>query len=69
MNAPVLIEAPPRAVSLGWYRALLLLVVVLGLLFHREVAAAVRTWNDSTAYNHCFLIIPIALLSFLGSSR
>ena len=60
MNAPVLIEAPPRAVSVGWYRTLLLLVVVLGLLFHGEVVAAVQTWNNSTAYNHCFLVIPIA---------
>ena len=32
-----------------------------GSLFHEEVAAAVHTWNISTAYNHCFLIIPIAL--------
>jgi Transmembrane exosortase (Exosortase_EpsH) len=64
VNAPALIEAPPRTASLGWYRALLLLVVVLGLLFHSEVAAAVRTWNDSTAYNHCFLIIPITLYLF-----
>jgi exosortase A len=63
VNAPVLIEAPPRTVSAGWYRALPLLIggVVLALLFQREVVAALQTWNDSTAYNHCFLIIPIAL--------
>jgi len=30
-------------------------------LFFPEAAAAVRVWADSTAYNHCFLIIPIAL--------
>ncbi|HVC62136.1 MAG TPA: exosortase A [Acetobacteraceae bacterium] len=35
-------------------------VVALGLLFNEEVAAAVRTWIDSTAYNHSFLVIPIA---------
>lgn len=35
-------------------------LVVLGLLFHTDVEAAVRVWMDSTAYNHCFLIIPIA---------
>ena len=35
-------------------------LVFLGLLFHQEVVAAVQTWIDSTAYNHCFLIIPIA---------
>lgn len=63
MNAPVMTEArrtiifpdlrkllPPLAVGL----------LLLGVLFSREVAAAVQTWNASTAYNHCFLIIPIA---------
>jgi exosortase A len=35
-------------------------VVALGLLFNAEVAAAIRTWMDSTAYNHCFLVVPIA---------
>ena len=34
-------------------------LVALGLLFHAEVAAAVKTWIQSTAYNHCFLVIPI----------
>jgi len=35
-------------------------VVALGLLFNAEIVAAVRTWSDSTAYNHCFLVVPIA---------
>ncbi|HUB46649.1 MAG TPA: exosortase A [Acetobacteraceae bacterium] len=35
-------------------------VIALGLLFHQEVAAAIQTWIDSTAYNHCFLVLPIA---------
>jgi exosortase A len=34
-------------------------LVLLGVLFHAEVAAAVTVWVDSTAYNHCFLVIPI----------
>lgn len=34
--------------------------VALGLLFYQEVTAAVQVWISSTAYNHCFLIIPIA---------
>jgi exosortase A len=34
-------------------------LVALGLLFHAEIAAAVKTWIESTAYNHCFLVIPI----------
>jgi exosortase A len=33
----------------------------LGLLFHAEIAAAVGVWQDSTAYSHCFLVLPIAL--------
>ncbi len=36
-------------------------LLLLGVLFHTEVVAAVKTWNDSTAYNHCILIIPIVL--------
>ena len=35
-------------------------LVALALLFHAEIASAVKTWIDSTAYNHCFLVIPIA---------
>ncbi len=36
-------------------------LLVFGLLFHAEAAAAVTVWIASTAYNHCFLILPIAL--------
>jgi exosortase A len=41
--------------------ALSLGLLVLGLLFHTEVVAAVAVWDSSTAYNHCFLVIPIVL--------
>jgi Transmembrane exosortase (Exosortase_EpsH) len=34
-------------------------LIALGLLFHTEVVAAVTVWQDSTAYNHCLLVIPI----------
>jgi exosortase A len=34
-------------------------VLSLGLLFHTEIFAAVFTWDTSTAYNHCFLVLPI----------
>jgi exosortase A len=66
MDAPVLappgvsLLAPPTASS--WRRLLWALgvgVLVLGALFPQETAAAVRTWVASTAYNHCFLVIPI----------
>ncbi len=29
------------------------------LLFRAEVAAAVTVWIESTAYNHCFLVVPV----------
>jgi exosortase A len=47
--------SPFRVVLPGLALGLLL----LGALFNREVLAAVRTWNESTAYNHCILILPI----------
>lgn len=36
-------------------------LLALLLLFHREAAAAVSIWWSSTAYGHCFLVLPIAL--------
>lgn len=36
-------------------------LVGLGLIFWAEVVAAVSTWEASTAYNHCVLIIPITV--------
>ena len=33
----------------------------LGLGFRAEVTAALGIWSGSTAYNHCWLILPIAL--------
>jgi exosortase A len=69
MNAPPLADArltemPAAIFSAEWRRLALPLtlgLLLLGALFNREVLAAVQTWNKSTAYNHCFLIIPIAL--------
>jgi len=31
-----------------------------GYIFRVEVAMAVRTWSDSDAFNHCFLVLPVA---------
>ncbi|HEY8611954.1 MAG TPA: exosortase A [Roseomonas sp.] len=57
----------PRALAASrradWGIALAVIGVglaILGLLFRTEVAAAVRTWENSTAYNHCWLVLPIA---------
>jgi exosortase A len=59
---------PIAAYSLapGWRPALILIGVaglVFGGVFRHEVAQAVDVWIGSTAYNHCFLIMP--LVAFL----
>jgi exosortase A len=36
------------------------LAVAMGFIFHAEVFGAIRVWQESTAYNHCFLIIPVS---------
>lgn len=50
----------------GWPAAVVLIglsALVFGLVFRHDAAAAVRVWIESTAYNHCFLILP--LIGFL----
>ncbi len=47
--------------------ALLLGLLLLGLVFRPEILAALSVWNGSTAYNHCFLVLPIAI--WLGYDR
>jgi exosortase A len=41
--------------------AALACLAVLCAVFSQEVVGAVRVWIDSETYNHCFLVIPIAL--------
>jgi exosortase A len=41
--------------------ALALGLCAFGLIFHAEIAMAVFTWANSDAYNHCFLVIPVAI--------
>lgn len=36
-------------------------IVVWFGIFQLEVTTAVQTWFDSTAYNHCFMVVPIML--------
>jgi exosortase A len=63
MTAPAMARAPDSLISPDWLRALLLLgagLLLLGAVFNQEISAAIRTWIDSTAYNHCFLVIPIS---------
>lgn len=55
----------PGSVSLwrGWAPALGVLGVALAamsVIFSTEIGAAVGTWDRSSAYNHCWLILPVA---------
>ncbi len=34
-------------------------LVVLAVLFHAEITAAVGVWYSSTAYSHCYFVLPI----------
>jgi exosortase A len=48
--------------AFGWRMAVVLIAaasLVFGLVFAHDVVAAVRVWLESTAYNHCFLILPL----------
>ena len=53
-------DDPPVGQVLSRREALLLGLGLLGLFFREEIEAAIRVWMNSTAYNHCVLIIPIA---------
>jgi exosortase A len=46
--------------DLAWL-ALAAGVAVLGVAFGHEVLAAISVWSSSTAYGHCFLVMPIVL--------
>jgi len=43
------------------WAALALGLVLLTLLFAAEGTAAIHVWNTSTAYGHCWLVLPLAL--------
>jgi exosortase A len=56
------LPAAPSTVS-RWPAAIGLLALgvgLLGLFFSREVTAAIRIWSTNEAFNHCWLILPIA---------
>jgi len=35
-------------------------VCALAITFRAEIAAALRVWNDSDAFSHCYLVLPVA---------
>jgi exosortase A len=41
--------------------AFVLGALALGYLFWQEIVGAYRVWLGSTAYSHCFLVLPVAL--------
>jgi hypothetical protein len=46
----------------GWVSAAILIAlaaVVFGFAFSHDILSAVRVWIASTAYNHCFLVLPL----------
>ena len=50
------------AVAPGWRSALVFIgiaALVFGTVFQGEIGGAVQVWIQSTAYNHCFLIVPL----------
>jgi exosortase A len=50
------------SIAPGWRPAIVLIGIaslVFAAVFHRDISGAVRVWIDSTAYNHCFLILPL----------
>jgi len=58
--------SPPRLRSTErgtWiaYGCLGAAILALLLVFHAEAASAVAVWVSSTAYNHCFLVVPIVV--------
>jgi exosortase A len=59
--------AEPRLAGSAWTPAVVLLAlgtVALGIVFSREVMAALRIWDTNEAYNHCWLVLPIAFYLF-----
>lgn len=56
-------SAPAVAPFRAWLPVLVAAAVasaVFGVFFQLEIVGAVRVWLESTAYNHCFLVLPLA---------
>ncbi len=61
MSAPAIHGAAPSRPWRALAPVLGLACLVLGFVFWREIAGAWRVWLVSPTYNHCFLVLPIAL--------
>lgn len=45
----------------GLFAALGIGLALAGVLFFPEARAAVEVWNESTAYGHCYLVLPMSV--------
>lgn len=64
-------DTAPRRAAL-WRAVLASIVAALALLaffYPTEIAGAVRVWDQSTAYTHCWLILPIVAYLFYERRR
>ena len=55
--------APLGEARRAWLTAVLALgagLAILGIVYSAEIAAAIGVWIASTAFNHCFLVLPMA---------
>src|SRR5947207_9099108 len=73
INTSAGLTSSMRATALrAWSPSLVAIVVSAGafaVAFQREISAAIGVWIDSTAYNHCFLILPlVAVLLWMRRS-
>ena len=61
-STPKRLPIASLSIAPGWRPALILIGIaslVFAVVFQREISGAVRVWIESTAYNHCFLILPM----------
>ena len=59
----VSLDNDAAAAQRGWITAAVLLAVgavLFAIAFRTEAISAVGVWDASTAYNHCYLILPIS---------
>jgi exosortase A len=60
--APAERAAEPSPIAAGWRTAavaIFIAALAFGVVFHHEIEVAIQTWLWTTAYNHCFLILPL----------
>ena len=59
MPAISTVSAPVRSDWVFFGIAAVILAVSFAVIFSPEVVAAINVWISSTAFNHCFLVIPV----------